>query len=484
MTDTPAIQRIAVIGAGLMGHGIALEFAANGYDVRLQDQNEAQLAKAEASITEGLGRLVAAGRISEAEAAAAPGRITLTNSLLEAVQDADVVIEAVTENIDVKRAIFAELDAHAPQHAILASNSSTFTPSLMAAATTRPAQVLVAHYFNPPHLLPLVELVRGTETSDATIEAMHALYTTIGKSPAIVQKEAPGFVGNRLQMALYREALAIVEAGIASPQDVDTIIHTGFGRRLSVAGVFQIFDAAGLDVTLAVADQLFPDIATTSSAPSLLRDKVAQGDLGIKSGRGFYDWPPDDAVALRSRIGNALAAIARLETPAQNPNQEPDLDPAVRKKILRAITYGLYAVTAHHDGQRGVFTANWLSQASFDPPVVMLSVENDSSTLPLIAGSGRFVICPFSAEQRDLAAALGKPKARAGDKFEALDLEVVETASGDLALADTLGYIVCRVRDAVPAGDSVVFVADVIEIASFSDDAPLEMRAAGFRHAG
>ncbi|MDQ2655697.1 MAG: 3-hydroxyacyl-CoA dehydrogenase NAD-binding domain-containing protein [Chloroflexota bacterium] len=484
MTDTPAIRRIAVIGAGLMGHGIALEFAANGYDVHLQDQSAAQLAQAEASIAEGLGRLVAAGRITATEAAAAPGRISLTSSLPEAVRDADVVIEAVTENIDVKRAIFSEIDAHAPRHAILASNSSTFMPSLMAAVTTRPEQVLVAHYFNPPHLLPLVELVRGEKTSDATIAAMHALYTSIGKSPAIVQKEAPGFVGNRLQMALYREALAIVEAGIASPQDVDTIIHTGFGRRLSVAGVFQIFDAAGLDVTLAVADQLFPDIATTNTAPPLLRDKVAQGDLGIKSGRGFYDWPPDDAVALRTRIGNALAAIARLESPGATEEPGSNLDPAVRKKILRAITYGLYAVTAHHNGERGVFTANWLSQASFDPPVVMLSVENDSSTLPLIAGSGRFVICPFTAEQRDLAAALGKPKARAGDKFDALDLEIVETAGGDLALAHTLGYIVCQVRDTVPAGDSVVFVADVIEIASFSEDAPLEMRVAGFRHSG
>jgi 3-hydroxyacyl-CoA dehydrogenase len=484
MTDTPAIRRIAVIGAGLMGHGIALEFAANGYDVRLQDQSEAQFAKARTSIAEGLSRLVAAGRTTGAEAAAAPSRITLTTSLPEAVQDADVVIEAVTENIDVKRAIFAELDAHAPRHAILASNSSTFMPSRMAAATTRPEQVLVAHYFNPPHLLPLVELVRGAETSDATIQAMHALYTKIGKSPAIVQKEAPGFVGNRLQMALYREALAIVEAGIATPEDVDTIIHTGFGRRLSVAGVFQIFDAAGLDVTLAVADQLFPDIATTPSAPALLHDKVAQGDLGIKSGRGFYEWPPDEAIALRSRVGNALAAIARLEKPAANDTPGPDLDPSTRKKILRALTYGLYAVTAHHNGDRGVFTANWLSQASFDPPVVMLSVENDSSTLPLIEGSGRFVICPFSADQRDLAAALGKPKARAGDKFDSLNLEIAETASGDLALADSLGYVVCQVRNAVPAGDSVVFVADVIEIASFSDDAPLEMRAAGFRHAG
>lgn len=162
----------------------------------------------------------------------------------------------------------------------------------------------------------------------------------------------------------------------------------------------------------------------------------------------------------------------------------PELDPAVRKLILRALTYGMYAITAQHNGERGVFTANWLSQASFDPPYIMASVEHDSSTLPLIEGSRRFVICPFTAEQRDLAAALGKPKARAGDKFAALDLAVVETASGDLALADTLGSIVCEVRHIVPAGDSMVIIAEVVEIASFRQDPPLEMRAAGFRHAG
>jgi 3-hydroxybutyryl-CoA dehydrogenase len=182
----------------------------------------------------------------------------------------------------------------------------------MAAATDRPRQVIVAHYFNPPHLLPLVELVRGEETSDETVEALRTLYLGIGKSPAVVQKEAPGFVGNRLQMALYREALAIVGAGIATPEDVDTIIKTGFGRRLSVAGVFEIFDAAGLDVTLAVADQLFPEIDRATTAPDLLREKVARGELGLKSGSGMYPWPPEKAAALRARIGAALAAIARL----------------------------------------------------------------------------------------------------------------------------------------------------------------------------
>jgi flavin reductase (DIM6/NTAB) family NADH-FMN oxidoreductase RutF len=161
-----------------------------------------------------------------------------------------------------------------------------------------------------------------------------------------------------------------------------------------------------------------------------------------------------------------------------------ELDQAAKKKVLRDFTYGLYAVTAAHEGERGVFTANWLSQASFEPPLVMLSVENDSATLPFIRASGRFAVCPLGEGQKELAAALGRPRARAGDKFATLDLAVVETASGPPALADSLGYVVCAVQSEVPAGDSVVFVAEVIEAQVFSDAPPLEMRAAGFRHAG
>jgi 3-hydroxybutyryl-CoA dehydrogenase len=312
MSNT-SIQRIAVIGAGLMGHGIALEFAAHGYDVTLQDRDQSALERARDSIPEGLARLVDIGRIAPAAAAMAPSNIVMGTDARAAVTDADLVIEAVSEDLDLKRGLFQELDAWAPPHAILASNSSSFMPSLLAAATTRPDRVLVAHYFNPPHLLPLVELVRGEQTSNETIETMHALYRGIGKRPAIVQREAPGFVGNRLQMALLREALAIVDAGIATPQDVDTIIKSSFGRRLAVAGVFEVFEAAGWDLTLAVASQLFPAIDRSDEPPPSLREKVARGELGLKSGKGFYEWTPEEAAALRRRISEGLAAIARLD---------------------------------------------------------------------------------------------------------------------------------------------------------------------------
>jgi flavin reductase (DIM6/NTAB) family NADH-FMN oxidoreductase RutF len=164
--------------------------------------------------------------------------------------------------------------------------------------------------------------------------------------------------------------------------------------------------------------------------------------------------------------------------------EAPRLDEAAKKAVLRQLTYGLYAVLTEHEGERGVFTANWLSQVSFEPPLVAVSVELDSSTLSLIRASGVFVVCPFADGQRELAGALGKPKRRAGDKFAALNLETVPTASGSPALAVALGYVVCRVVSELPAGDSVMLLGEVVEARVLNDGEPLTMRAAGFRHAG
>ncbi|HEX5498104.1 MAG TPA: 3-hydroxyacyl-CoA dehydrogenase family protein, partial [Thermomicrobiales bacterium] len=293
MTDD--IRRIAVIGAGLMGHGIALEFAAFGYDVALHDRDPTQIERATEVIAQGLDHLRGQGRISGEMASDAAERISLGIDLPAAVAEADLIVEAVSEDLALKQRLFQQIDAAAPPHAIFASNTSTFMPSQLAPVTNRPERVLVAHYFNPPHLLPLVEFVRGPATSDGTVEAMRALYRGIGKQPAVVRREALGFVGNRLQNALLREALAIVDAGIASPEDVDAIVKTGFGRRLAVAGPFEIADAGGVDVWLTVAGMLFPDLSTSAAPPAFARDIVARGDLGLKTGRGFYDWTPEQA---------------------------------------------------------------------------------------------------------------------------------------------------------------------------------------------
>lgn len=162
----------------------------------------------------------------------------------------------------------------------------------------------------------------------------------------------------------------------------------------------------------------------------------------------------------------------------------PDLDPQARKTVLRQITYGLYAITAAHHGERGIFTANWLTQVSFDPPLLALSVERESSTLRLIRESGRFAVCPLAEGQRELAGNLGRPRAKAGDKFAAYDLATIDSAAGVPILADALGWLVCRVTAEIPAGDSVLLLAEVIEAQVLRDGDPLTMRSAGFRHAG
>ncbi len=316
------VRRIAVIGAGLMGHGIAQEFAVAGYEVTLNDLSAERLARAIEAMRANLRQLADLGLVPPERATAAPNEVRTTSDLAAAAADADVVIEAVFEDLPLKQRVFADLDRLAPPRAILASNSSSFMPSVLAAATGRPDRVLVAHYFNPPHLLPLVEVVRGPQTSDETVATMAALLRHIGKRPAIIQKEAPGFVGNRLQMALFREALAIVEAGIASPEDVDVVVKNGFGRRLAAAGPFEVFALAGLDLVLAVAEQLMPVIDSRPEVPALLRETVARGEHGVKTGSGFYTWTPEEGEALRQRVAKALIAIAQWN----DSQQERDRD--------------------------------------------------------------------------------------------------------------------------------------------------------------
>ena len=306
-----SIRRIAVIGAGLMGHGIAQGFAAHGYEVWLTDRTDEQLHLAVRNIGDNLAMLEQVGLVTRPEADAALANLRTTADLRQAVADADVVVEAVYEDLALKQGIFRDLDRYCPAHAILASNTSTFMPSLLAEVTGRPDRVLVAHYFNPPHLVPLVEVVPARETSEETIETTLALLSGIGKHPVLVRREAPGFVGNRLQAALMREAVAIVEQGIASPREVDEIVRYGYGRRLAAAGPFEVFDAAGWDVGAAVAAQLFPEIASSPDVPPLIRERVARGELGVKTGRGFYEWPPEAAAALKARIGSALIEMAR-----------------------------------------------------------------------------------------------------------------------------------------------------------------------------
>ena len=281
------ISRIGVIGAGLMGHGIALNFALGGFDVYLNDTTDESLDKALQNIDVSLGTMKSVGLADETIAAAVPSRIHTSTSLAETVADVDFVVEAVFEDMDIKHDVFARLDELSPPRTILSSNTSSFMSSQLAPATNRPDKVVVANWWNPPFLLPLIEVVRGPETSDETIDTTAALFTRLGKRPVVLQKESLGFIGNRMQFALLREAISVVEQGIATPEDVDEVVKTSFGRRLAVAGPFEVFDLAGWDTISHIIDELFPVIESSPDSPALIEDKVKSGELGVKSGAGF-----------------------------------------------------------------------------------------------------------------------------------------------------------------------------------------------------
>ena len=300
------IEHITVIGAGLMGHGIAQEFAAAGYRVQLHDITDEQLKNACIQIDNNLRMLAENDIIDKERIPETLQHIHTTTDLKNAAENADFVVEAVSENLSLKQQIFKELDIICPSHTILASNTTALMPSQIGANTNRTDKILNTHYFNPPYLIPLVEIIRSSNTSDETVSATFDLLTAIGKTPAIIEKEALGFVGPRLQAALIREAFSIVEQGIASAETVDLVVRNSFGRRLSVAGPFEVFELAGWDLVVAAFEELYKDLNSSSDINPLLQEMVSTGKLGVKSGEGFYEWTEEKQEILRNRMSQAL----------------------------------------------------------------------------------------------------------------------------------------------------------------------------------
>ena len=316
------IQRIAVVGAGLMGHAIAQEFALAGYEVHLNDVSDDRLKRALRNVAASLKRLAELGLTSPGQIKPVFSRIRASTVLEDTVEDSDVVIETVSEQLALKRRIFRALDRCCPRRTILACNTSTFMPSQLASVTERRDKVLVAHYFNPPYLLPLVELVPSKDTSAQTMTAMRDLLMAIGKKPVLLQKEAPGFVGNRLQAALLREALSIVRKGIAAPGEVDAIVKQGFGRRLAFAGPFEICYLGGLDVWTSVALGLFPQLERSPRFLRRVLENAIRSEFGPGRRRGPSSRAGNAATELRRRITRGLAQFARAST---SPVEEPKL---------------------------------------------------------------------------------------------------------------------------------------------------------------
>lgn len=296
----PEIKEVAVIGAGLMGHGIAQEFALAGFQVRLQDVTEERVRRGIEGIRANLDFFVQNELARPEQVEPTVSRLKGFTDLAEAVEGVDFVLEAVSEDLKLKQELFGRFEHLCPKHTILASNTSGLSVNRIAEGTTCPERVIVAHHWNPPHLIPLVEVVPAERTSVDTVELTCKLLRRCGKQPVVLNRDVPGFIGNRLQFALYREAMSIVERGIASPEAVDAVVELTFGRRLPVTGPIKSGDLAGLDVFLSISEYLFKDIESSTEPPRSLAEAVKRGDLGVKTGKGVYDWTPESIAEIKA----------------------------------------------------------------------------------------------------------------------------------------------------------------------------------------
>jgi 3-hydroxybutyryl-CoA dehydrogenase len=289
-----AKARIAVLGAGLMGHGIAQVFAFAGHGVRIFDTAAASLDQVRTRIAANLRDL--------GDDAAAAERVQPCADLADAVREADFVVEAVSEDLTVKRKLFAEVEGHVRADTILASNTSVIPITSIMQDLRERSRALGTHWWNPPYLVPLVEVIGTQWTSQSAIDWTMALHAAAGKKPAHVKKDVAGFIGNRLQHALWREAVALVEQGICDAETVDTVIKAAFGRRLAVLGPLENADLVGTDLTLAIHKTVLPAIDSRPAPSPYLERLVAEGKLGFKSGEGFRKWTPEAQAALRAKV--------------------------------------------------------------------------------------------------------------------------------------------------------------------------------------
>jgi 3-hydroxybutyryl-CoA dehydrogenase len=300
------IITIAIVGAGFIGPGVAQIFALKGYPVCLMDIKAKMLTQATSSIRSNLLQMAEAKVISSDEIDSILQKVKVTTDMREAVLPAQLVIEAVNENLGLKQNIFRELDSICPVETILCTNTSVMSITEIASQANHRERIVGTHFWNPPYLIPLVEVVKGKDTSDETMDVTCEFLKKAGKHPVKCMKDVPGFIANRLQHALWREAISIVENGIADARTVDEAIKNSFAIRLPVLGPLENADMVGLDLTFSIHDYVFKYLENSPEPSNLLREKVQNGVLGFKSGKGFYDWSPEEAQLAHERLSRYL----------------------------------------------------------------------------------------------------------------------------------------------------------------------------------
>lgn len=287
------IGSVCIIGSGTMGSSIALNFARSGLDVDLFDISDQALERGFSLIQTALGTLAGNGLTAKNDVPAILSRVRGTTDLGSATADTAFVIECAPENLEIKQRVFRQLEAHFPNDTIFASNTSSLGPTRIASVLSWRNRFVAANFWNPAHLLPLVEIMPGEETSEETVQFTREILKRIGKEPVVLSREIPGYIGNRLQFALLREALYLVDSGIASKEDVDRAVKFGIGRRLGETGPLETADLGGTHVFAAICESLFSELCSSRDVSPTLLDAVRRGDLGYSTGRGLYEWPPE-----------------------------------------------------------------------------------------------------------------------------------------------------------------------------------------------
>lgn len=314
MSEAAMKNKIGVLGAGLMGHAIAQLLAQGGCQVTLFDNDREMLRTVPERIKKNYQVFTKLGMITPEQVDATLTNITLCQDLGELCRDRDFIIEAVKENLALKQELFAAMEQLVPDHCILASNTSSISIQKISANLKRPERVLGTHFWNPPHVVPGVEVIKSPATSEEAFEAVCALLKRAGKMPVKVLKDVPGFVGNRMQHALWREAIQLVERGIASAEDVDNVVRYSFGLRMAFLGPLATADLAGLDLTYEIHQDLLPELDCSPEPSPLLAEKYHQGQVGAKSGKGFFDWSPEKLAKLLARRDEVLLKILNITT--------------------------------------------------------------------------------------------------------------------------------------------------------------------------
>lgn len=309
------VRRVAVLGTGMMGPGIALQFARAGYGVAVWGLDPDDLDRGKSGFDRALSDLTTGRIVSTADARAARSRLKLTRDLAEAVDDADFVSEAVPETLELKQDLFARLERHARPDAILSSNTSGLMPSRIAERMSTRSRMLVAHFWNPAHLCPLVEVCGNPETTDEVKQATMALLRRIGNRPVLMRVEIPGFIGNRIMHAMNREAISLVQKGVCTAEEIDEAVLASFGPRFANLGIMEYLDFSSLDHIARIQSYLYDDLESAGGTMPLVADLVRRGRLGAKSGGGLCDWSAKTVEDVRLRRDQEF--VRRLQEAAR-----------------------------------------------------------------------------------------------------------------------------------------------------------------------